>query len=770
MKTRLVLLLVFLLMGVVLVAQKPHIVFGKYDVNNGLSQNSVTAIHQDSNGFMWFGTQDGLNRFDGKNFVHYRTQRDNPNSLSNNYIWDLYEDGEGYLWIATFGGGLNKMNLKNGFIERYQYSKNDKNSFLSNRVFSITQTKDGLFWIGSNEGLLSFDKNTGQALRFLDSTNVDGVLLDHYIGSIVADKSGALWLRTDNGLARFQPTKAEIEYFNNKAFAKNYPTGEINHLISHGDYILVAADNGLFKVNTNSISGELLLAANRFYNFSETLIFRKVLPIDEHIFAIGTSHGLLIYDAKNDTAELYQSGSEDAKSLAHDHILSLHQSKDGVIWVGTRNGLNKIETLTPDFVHIRNHNGSKSQQLKNVNGIIERNDGNFFISTTDGLYRYNNYTHIISLFSDTPENQKIFTTRYFLDLHGDSKGNTWVATRNGGVYKIDTQNKVTKIAPANQDAATLRVHKIKEDSRGNIWIGTGGQGLWRYSPYDNTVKVYSYNKDGSGLSHPFVFAFLEDKHKNIWIGTPTGGLNLFDYKTDSFIYFNNEPSDPGSLSNDIILSLHEDSKNQLWIGTSSGLNKLNQPLSNNMIATLTSNSKFKRFGQEDGLPNEVIYGILEDDAQQLWISTNKGLAQIDLETETVKQTFDASHGLQSNEFNQNGYFKSSSGNLYFGGVNGITVFHPDQVKGNTYVPDIVFTGLSIFNRAVKVGVADEDIKFKLDSELFSTDQLTLSWKHKVFSIDFAGISYVSPEKNTYSYILEGFNENWLPVGPMTSAT
>lgn len=755
------------------IAQSPNVVFSHLSVKDGLSQNSVTAILQDSQGFMWFGTHDGLNKYDGTGFKSYRQERNNPNSISNNYIWDLYEDANNVLWIATFGGGLNSIDLKTGKIERFSHQPNEPNSFPSNRVFSIQDGKNNILWIGANEGLIRFDKISKKSQLFLSNISPEGILQDNYTGIVTADNNGHLWLRTDNGLTQFDTQTLEPAYFTQSPFTKKQVLGDIYDIKWYNNKLLVGCDTGLLEIDIINKTDRFLLLSTDVSTENTSVSFRKIHPVNQDQFYIGTHSGLLFFDAENNSHFLYDNNKEDDKSLVHNHVLSLTQSKDDVVWIGTRNGIDKIESSEPDFIHFRNFALPNALNVKNINSIIETKDNLLWIGSTSGL---NLYDKNKESFVDISNIRSQMTSDYMLHISKDSKENIWIGTRTGGFYQIDPQLHIKKIAPENKDASNARVHFITEDKEGIIWIGTGGEGLWRYNPYTNQVKIYSTARDGSGPSHPYIFAILEDRFQNLWLGTPTGGLNLFDREKEEFLYFQNQPDNPNSLANDLVLSLTEDSNNQLWIGTTGGLSKLTMPLQPNMFSKLNGlqkqeyDSLFANFGRPEGFPNEVIYGILEDQQQNLWMSTNQGLVAFDTKTEQVKKIYEQSHGLQSNEFNQNGYHKGASGLMYFGGINGFNIFNPVTIKGNTFIPEVRVTGLSILNRPVLVGQTENNKTPILDKEPYFKESITLSWKQKVVSFHFAALSYISPEKNSYQYKMEGFDEDWVYAGNTNQAT
>ena len=761
-------------------AQQYTTIFKHLTIDDGLSQNSINCIYQDKNGFMWIGTQDGLNRYDGYNFIQYRNERSNDKSISNNYIWNLYEDESNVLWIATFGGGLNSLNLRTGEINRFEVKPNDANSFPSNRLFSITEYPKGTLWIGSNEGLIKFDKKTKESTLFLSQKTADNALKDNYIGVVALAENGFLWLRSDEGLTRFNTKTNKADYFKKAPYSNAFDLGEIYDIKNKGETLLIACRAGLLEIDPIHKTDKLLVSAEAIKIDNRAPLFQKILSLQNNRYVIGTNAGLLIFDKKTNKTYRFQNEATDEKSLSHNNILSLLKSKDGILWIGTRNGLNKIENENPDFIHVRKIIGRNGLSNKNVNSFIEENDSLVWVGTTDGLNLYNKKSNTFRVFRKNNTNQHALKTNYILCLFKDSKGNKWIGTRRNGFYKIEGSVNTTfqfkNMEFLDAQLTTTSVHFITEDKDGVLWLGTGGKGLWKFNPKNNALKKYLTAKDGTGPSHPYIFTILQDSFNNFWLGTPTGGLNIFNPETEQFIYFQNNPENQFSISNDIILSLYEDHQQNLWIATNKGLNKLIPKLEKNMFDRFVSNttqkkdSLFVNFGQEEGFPNEVIYGMLEDAHQNLWISTNKGLVVFDINKEVATKTYDVSHGIQNNEFNQNGYFKGKNGQFYFGGINGFNIFNPDKVTGNKYIPPVVITNLSLLNEPVKVGVKTTSENFVLEEEIYNLEQLSLSWKHDVITFDFAALSYISPEKNNFSYMLEGFNEDWINVGNTHTAT
>jgi len=762
------------------ISQKKQLTFKHLGIDDGLSQNSVTCLLQDKTGFVWIGTHDGLNRYDGHNFVHYRNKRSDRNSISNNYITDIYEDHNGILWIATFGGGLNSLNPVNGQIHRYSLIPDDSASFPSNRLFSITEYPAGILWIGSNEGLIRLEVATGYSRMFLAQRISDFTYAYNFIGTVKVDECENLWLRSDSGLTRIDVNTFEVKHFKKGPYSGIYGLGDVYDIECVNGLVIVACDAGLIEINPKFETDRLIVSPKDIHSLSLPFEFRRVLLLDPNRYAIGSNSGLIIFDSDTKETSLFQSDAADGYSLSHNAILSLFKSSDGILWIGTRNGLNKIESEYPNFIHIRKIVGKVGLSSNNVNSFIQENDSLLWIATTDGFNLFNLKKGTIRDFRMDGDEGTELTSDYMLCLFQDSKGSKWLGTRNGGFYRIENQGdeaiKIIKIKPNNIEADYVTVHFITEGHDGSLWIGTGGAGLWRYNPSDNSVKQYPSAKDGSGPNHPYVFTILSDNYGNIWLGTPIGGLNLYNPQTETFLYFQHEEDNINSLSNDIVLSLHEDRYKNLWIGTNGGLNRLIPKLNKDIFQQLNSamvngdDSLFVNFGYEQGFPNDVIYGMLEDRQRKLWISTNKGLIVFDMEDQQVERTFDVSDGLQSNEFNQNGYLAGKDGWFYFGGVNGFNMFQPGKIRENSFMPLVVITGMALYNQPVEVGKKQSNGKILLENQIQYLDEIRLSYQHNFITFNFAALSFISPEKNQYSYMLEGLNNSWVHNGTSRSAT
>ncbi len=497
---------------------------------------------------------------------------------------------------------------------------------------------------------------------------------------------------------------------------------------------------------------------------------------------IGTSNSLIVYDKNLKSVSRFVHNPEKLNSLTHNNVVSLYKSREGIIWIGTYGGINKINKMKEDFVLVR-HDPDKKNSLSqmSVGPILEDSKGITWIGTPNGLNAYNRSTNENIIFRNIPGRTNSLSSNYILSLYEDSKENIWVGTRGSGIIHKFNYDKIAgiknisfkRIKAYDPKLGSSRVQTIYEDKQGYIWTGTGGSGLVRIDPQSNKIKSYPPATDGSGPSHTYTYCIYEDSKENFWIGTPTGGLNLIDRKKEKFLYIKHDDNKANSLSNDIILTIFEDSKNQLWIGTSTGLNRMDTPIEERMFEKLKDSSSilsFTHYGKEDGLPNEVIYGILEDDSGFLWLSTNKGLAKFDPSSGKAVKVFDMKDGLQNNEFNQNSFFKNKKGEMYFGGIGGLNIFHPDSIKSNNYVPPVCFIDFKLFNESVLLKNQTNDDDFFLEKSIYMTEEIELSYNQNVMTFEFAALNYILSEKNQYAYMMEGFDHDWINAGGRRSVT
>ena len=733
------------------IIQAEDIKFDHLTVENGLSNNIVFSVLQDSQGFIWVGTKNGLSKYDGNKFIVYTHDPDNPNSLSGNYVRYLFEDHNGILWIALRPGGLNRFDPVTETFTRYQYNINDPNSLSNNNAWFIYEDSNDMLWVGTESGLNKFDPITETFIHYHHDKNKPNSLSHNQVQAICEDNLGFLWVATQDGLNKFIPaTESFIRYQND-------------------------ADD------PNSLSHNW---TNSIYKDSSGMLW------------IGTQGGgINKFDPVIGTFIRYQNDAHDKNSLSYDWTHSIYEDSNKMLWIGTRNGLNKFDHETNKFTNYR-HNASQPNSLSDntVFGITEDTTGTLWVSTVNGLNKYDPGNNRFALYQNNPNNKTSLNNNTIMAIYEDKNGILWVGTRGGGLNKLDrTENIVTHYQhePNNHNSLTdNRILAIQPDSKDNLWIGTSN-GLNKFNPATETFVHYQHESNNvNSLNDNFVWDLEIDQDDIVWIGLGRGkGLDRFDPITETFTHnilnkdstfgfiravtidstgalwigtenkgltkfipattsspeiFVNYQHDKGiinSLSNNSINMIYEDNAGIIWIATGDGLNKFD-------------GQKFTIYRQKQGLAGNRIVGILEDKLGYLWISTDKGLSKFDSKQE-IFRNYDRWDGLQSNFFELHSAYKSNSGELFFGGVNGFNAFYPDKLLDNPHVPLVVLTDFQLFNQPVSIGKNSP-----LQQHINFANQITLSYDQTVFSFEFAALNYRAANKNKYAYMMEGFDKNW----------
>ncbi|MEJ2634104.1 MAG: two-component regulator propeller domain-containing protein [Calditrichia bacterium] len=751
-----------------------QISFEHISLNEGLSQSSVLSVIQDSHGFMWFATQEGLNKFDGYTFTIYKHQLNDPYSLSDDWINVIFEDREGNLWVGTAGGGLNKYEWEKDRFIQYQHVENDPHSLSNNSIVAIFEDSRGNLWIGTNGGGLDqFVKDSGQFIAYKFDPENPASLSSNQVSSICEDMNGNLWIGTaDNGLNKFNP---ETGVFTRIQHApQNRSSLADNRILS-----LYAGDDGYLWVGTNGSGADKLFVGGEEENQHESNNFKHYRwniddsssLSDDRIYKIyrdpagtlwfGTDRGLNKYLPAEDGFIAYVYDPTNSSSLSNDFVRDIYEDNSGILWVATFGGaLNKFDKKRAAFINfVKNPANAGGLSDNNIWCITKDIRGNIWVGTNNGLNRINlreakrgNILKAkVTQFFHQPENeQSSLSHNVIRAILQDHSGNIWIGTDGGGVDVIS----VNQIARDNikfihyqndpEDSTSLcddRIRHIFEDENNMIWICTW-DGLNMFDRSTGRFSRFQHHpEDPASISDNRVRTIFEDHFGALWVGT-YGGLNLFERKTGRFISFKNDPGFPFSISNDRVLCVQEDKAGRLWIGTyGGGLNQFNR-----------DEMTFTRYTVEDGLPNNAVYGILEDGKGNLWLSTNKGISKFNPDTGTFKN-YDENDGLQSNEFNGGAYYKSKSGMMFFGGINGFTMFYPDEVKENQHIPAIVLTDFKMYGKSANFNRAVSEIK-----------QIDLSYKEDFFSFEFAALDFTNPEKNQYAYKLEGFDKDWIYSG------
>ncbi|MCP3963317.1 MAG: response regulator [bacterium] len=731
--------------------------FDRITPSDGLSQSTVVDLLQDRDGFMWFGTQDGLNRYDGSRFTVYRHDPKDPASLPDSSVRALFEDESGDLWVGTEAGGLARKHADDTFT-RYRHDPEDPRSLASNRVRAIVRQGSGALWIASYDaGLDLLDPDSGTAEHFRREPADPRSLTDDRVRALAVDRLDNLWIGTMGGLDVFDTsTGGFLHYRHDTANPASLSDGRVLSIAEDRDGVLwVGTYNGLnrfsratstFERFTHDPADATSLSENRV---------RTVFEDANGRLWVGTNGGLNLLDRETGSFTRYLHLPTDPATLSGDRVMSIYQDRGGVLWAGTLDaGVNKWNPITWSIPHYK-HDSSNPASLaaSMVLAFSEDRDDNLWIGTVDhGLDRLDRATGEYEHFRHDPEEPGSLSSDRITALIHDRQAILWVGTAGAGLNRFDTPGGTFssyRHDPSRPESlGSDAVMSLFEDSLGELWVGTFGAGLSRLDRPNGSFSHFRNDPDdGASLSHDQVSCMAEDPAGRLWAGTFAGGLNRLDRSRGTFLRVRHDADRADSLSHDMVTALHVDSSGTLWIGThGGGLDRLIE------LDPVTGNASFRNYSARDGLPNPVVWGILSEAGEALWIATNAGLARFDLATESFK-SFDTSHGLQSNEFNLGASYQSSSGEMFFGGINGFNAFYPDRVESNDHVPPVALTSLLKFNQPVK-----------LDEPLHRVEEISLDHRDSVFSFEFAALDYTAPEKNRYAYRLNGLTGGWIDNG------
>ncbi len=749
---RLVWVFILILQSYLVSGQSSEFSFEHLGTEEGLSNLGVTCIVQDYKGYMWFGTFNGLNRFDGYEMTTYITDPKDLRSISETRITCIYEDKQKNLWIGTNIGGLNKYDReKNNFI-RYTKEARPPYKISANKIETIYQDSNDNLWVGTNDGLNLFDYKTHSFKSFYKS-KIDSSINSNQIYSIIDNEQGELLILTNE--TQLNKYKTKPGHFTHFDLSKNQDgllnTARFLYTDNRHKLWIGTLDDGLLKYNGGTLKQYQSNPKNK-RSLSHSLI-KTILHDNTGTLWIGTDGGgLNIYNPDTDDFTQIKADEENKNSLSSNAVYSLYQDRAGTIWIGTfGGGINIYHRSKAKFANYTSKPSHiNSLANKSVLSLLEDKGSVVWIGTDGGgLTRFNRKENSFKHYRHNANAKGSLSSDVVKSLYEDKKGNLWVGTYLGGLNLYNRlTNTFERINPDVEPPETSSLSNIwfiYEDSKNNLWLSTLGNGLCIYNHDKNNVIHFKPLSGDGSLGDYNVISMMEDTDGNLWIGTEDHGLNIYNYKTQKFTSIRHDPTNDSSLSNDHAWVLFEDSNKNVWIGTAGGgLNLFNK-----------KNGTFEHLTVEDGLPSNIVSGILEDHQGNLWITTGKGLTKFNPHKKTFKN-YDAKDGLQSNDFNINATMASKSGELYIGGANGFNVFNPSHLQDNSYIPPIVITDFKIFNKHVEVG----GFGSILQKQISETDKITISYKASVISFKFAALNYISCEKNQYAYIMEGFEDNW----------
>ena len=729
--------------------------FEKISVEHGLSQSSISSILQDSKGFLWFGTEDGLNKYDGYGFTVFRHEPDDPLSISDNSVYSLFEDSNQVLWIGTYGRGLNRFDRDKEEFIQYRHNADDLTSIASDQVNSIGNDADGNLWIGTDNGLDRFDPDSEEFFHYTHDPDNPSSLSGNSIGDIYLDQDGILWIGTlGGGLNRYDPSSdGFIHYLRDDKKPNQISSDYVSSITgdNRGNLWIGTRTGGLnFFDKESEEFFPHRYDANAVDPFGQNSITSVGIDADGNIWIGTNGGGIEIFNPKTGSSHFLTHDPADTATLSSDIITKILIDPSGNVWVGTFGaGVNRFDPITARFTHYR-HISSNPDSLtaNNVMTLAEDREGNLWIGYINGgLDYYDRNTGEKDNFQHDPEDPFSLSSNEIMSVIVAQSGDVWIGTKGGGLNRFMPLPKRFihyQHDPVNPESLSLdSVNVIFEDRDGSLWVGTNGGGLDRFNPKtENFFHYMSDPKDPTSLSNNFIWSITEDRAGNLWIGTGGGGISVLEHGSGKFTQILHDPADPASLGDTDIFSMYEDDFGTMWIGTfGSGLDKF-----------IPETGEFTHYRTSSGLSNNVVYGILEDQEGNLWLGTNLGISRFNPETEVFKN-FYASDGLQSNEFNVGAHLIDSTGMMFFGGINGISAFHPEDIKNTTYMPPIIITSLLQNGEEILEDQSVEDL-----------DELVINWTNNNLEFEFVALNFSPSEKSQYAYKLVGFDEDWNYIG------
>lgn len=742
--------------------QEDQIRFEHLTKASGLSQSTVYSIIQDKHGFIWIGTGDGLNRYDGYTLKKYFHDSEKPNSLSNNRVYNLLIDRDGELWIATLGGGLNKYRVETDDFIAYRNKKDDPQSISQDVVMSLFEDKDGFMWVGTAEGGLNkFDKKKGIFTSYKHDPNNSNSIANNIVISIASDRNGNLWLAyTQMGLDMFNPKKNTFTHYKNDPKNLNsISSNRLNHVFADSrGLIWISTNNGLNLLDPETSTIKRLYASSdpNSLRINDThCVFEDK---DQNIW-VGTYGGLSLL--RKDCLSSFKfrnyfNNPLDSYSLSNDQIRCFFQDRSGLIWVGSfSNGVDKFDPKPSGFTSYHSEPGNKlSLSHNSIRCFKEDKAGYIWIGTFGGGFnRFDPRSEQFLSFRKNTSDKNSLAIDFINSICIDADDNLWIGTYGGGLdfYNQKTQ-KFKHYSNKLDNPKGLSDNYIRSmtfDKYGFLWIATSGGGLNLFDPKKEEFIHYRPDKKNPySISDNRVMGLLEDHEGNIWVGSSSEGLNIFNRSKNNFKHFRNDSKNSKSISSNRIFCIYETRDDHiLWIGTGNGLNKFNR-----------EDSTFTRFTKKDGFSSDVILGILEDKSGFLWLSTMDGLYKFDAQSSEGKilKVYDDKDGLNSGEFSEGAYFRDAKGKLYFGGFKGFTVFDPTKIIDNPSKPSTYIVDFQIFNKSVQIDSASI-----LKKNIILTKDIHLNYSDYVFSFEFAALNYKNSDKNRYQYKMDMFDEEWI---------
>ncbi|MDP4209011.1 MAG: two-component regulator propeller domain-containing protein [Bacteroidota bacterium] len=732
-------------------AQPGSFSFDHLNVEGGLSQSTVFAITQDSKGYIWIGTRDGLNRYDSHEIRTYRNISGDASSLSYNVVNALLHDSKGQLWVGTYHG----LCVYHPETDNFSQIK----SLSNDNINAVFEDRDKNIWVGTRKGLnLIVNQNPLQVIQFFHDPQNPESIADNQIRTIYQDKAGSIWIGTINGLSRLKHKRNHEYQIVNYTMSggKSLNDNWINVIEEgNGETLWIGTEKGglnIFDQRENVFYSRSNRGTNpglqEIFNRTDKAV--RVIRKDKNgQYWIGSLGGLFIFDPTSRQLRTVASNPDDPTSLSDNSIRAIFIDRDGSYWIGTYyGGVNFYSPMSKQFDHFKQTGKNAPLRYKIASALYEDFQNDLWLGIEgEGLIHWNRKNNTYETFSHKADDPASISHDNVKSICPDGKEGLWIGTFNGLNYFSLRTRKFTRYRAQAGNPTTIpddRVYDIKPDKQGNFWFATNGGGLCKYDKNTKLFKVFKHNdKDANSLTADFLTCLQFDSKGRLWIGA-SESLNMM-LPNGNIVHLSGLSQRKSLIDGRFILFIYEDRARRIWVGTrGSGLFLYNE-----------KTADFKNYSVSDGLPGNNIFGMLEDGRGFLWLSTENGLSKFD-PAKNKFQNFTKSDGLVCKEFNYNSYLKDHSGTMYFGGYDGIVIFHPDNIRTNTSVPMLMFTKLKLFNNEVRAGGQDR----LLEQSIGYTNNLTFKHNQNVFTIEFALLNYINPGKNRYEYKLEGFEKDW----------
>ena len=732
--------------------------FKNFGVDNPMSYNFVRTIAQDKDGFMWFGSSEGLDRFDGHQTLNFHHDSALPNSLSSNVISRILIDKQQRLWVGTFGGGLNLYRPATQDFIHFTI-KSTTATISNNTVNALFEDSEGKMWIATENGLnvLSSQDNKWSTQQIFQELGNPNSLTHNGVLSIIETRNNEIWVGTNGGGISVFDLQGKflksVKYgdSNSATYVNKFVSGM--YLDINGDIWIGTVDSGLLRytVNTEQFKHYQVNADDQSTVSSNAI--SNIYQDSEGNIWIATDNGLSIYNYTTDDFNRYNNSPNNPYSISNDFVLTFFEDNHNVMWVGTFSGVNRWD---PHMATFRQYSSQTDPILKNNNitSFTQFDEENLFFSTySGGIYKLSQHDNSISpvIFNASFSEYRIMT------LFAD--GNTlWIGTRGSGLYSVDLiTNNVTGYRHDADDVNSISANSITDiikDVNGNLWVSTFHQGINLFNE-NGTFKRFIKNELNieKGPSGNHILQLLEDEQGFIWLGTFGGGLSRFDPKLEIFTHLLHEESNPVGISDDFTWIMLLDNNKNLWFGTqSSGLSILSRE------NRYSNNFSFTHLNTEDGMKSLTVYGITQDANEDIWFSTNKGISRYSINDKIFKH-FNLTHGLVDLEYTHSAVFRSMDNTIYFGAGKGMNSINPEIINTSLSAPEIRLTSVLKLNEPMPLG-----------SSLSNLTELNFEYSDQLISFEYVGLNYINPESTRYKYRLQGFDEEWIDAGKSRRAT